>query len=263
MRDELLGIEPRDIDIEVHGVPAEKLLTVLQAIGTVNRRGDFTVYKIDGTMFPCPDGTPRPEPDTGDRRPLDGHRGSVTAARLHHQRHRPGHPSTWIRSTGGRISAPQAPRGRRTDVRRGQPSSPSRAAVCPIRAHHLQAPSLCPDLPRERILGRSRNSFTKRSRARARNVIKRLFPDMTGRVPAGPGVAPRGRRLDAHTDGGGRRRKTCRDLERPTGARPSWASPQRPQRSTDGPALKDTGRRHPADGGVPRPARRRPWTATM
>ena len=47
VRDELMGVEPADWDLEVYRLDAEKLRTVLASFGEVNAVGEaFTVYKI-------------------------------------------------------------------------------------------------------------------------------------------------------------------------------------------------------------------------
>jgi tRNA nucleotidyltransferase (CCA-adding enzyme) len=47
VRDRLLGRDAKDIDIEVYGLPAERLKEVLASFGSVNTVGEsFTVYKV-------------------------------------------------------------------------------------------------------------------------------------------------------------------------------------------------------------------------
>jgi tRNA nucleotidyltransferase (CCA-adding enzyme) len=47
VRDRLLGRETKDVDIEVFGIPADRLRSVLSRFGTVNTIGEsFTVYKV-------------------------------------------------------------------------------------------------------------------------------------------------------------------------------------------------------------------------
>jgi tRNA nucleotidyltransferase (CCA-adding enzyme) len=47
VRDRLLGRESKDVDIEVFGVPADRLRNILSRFGTVNTIGEsFTVYKV-------------------------------------------------------------------------------------------------------------------------------------------------------------------------------------------------------------------------
>jgi tRNA nucleotidyltransferase (CCA-adding enzyme) len=47
VRDRLLGRESKDVDIEVFGVPADRLRHILSRFGTVNTIGEsFTVYKV-------------------------------------------------------------------------------------------------------------------------------------------------------------------------------------------------------------------------
>ena len=47
VRDELLGIEPKDWDVEVYGIEPEKLKLIINDFGSINAVGEaFTVYKI-------------------------------------------------------------------------------------------------------------------------------------------------------------------------------------------------------------------------
>ena len=47
VRDELMGIEPKDFDVEIYGVEPNKLREILEGFGEVNAVGEaFTVYKI-------------------------------------------------------------------------------------------------------------------------------------------------------------------------------------------------------------------------
>lgn len=47
VRDELMGVEPKDWDVEVYGVAPEKLLEIVGQFGEVNAVGEaFTVYKV-------------------------------------------------------------------------------------------------------------------------------------------------------------------------------------------------------------------------
>ena len=49
VRDKLLGIENKDIDIEVHGIQPQELLEILQSIGHPRAFGEsFGVYSLDG-----------------------------------------------------------------------------------------------------------------------------------------------------------------------------------------------------------------------
>ena len=55
VRDRLMGHPSKDIDIEVFGVEAEALKTILQQVGTVNTVGEsFTVYKVAGLDVSLP-----------------------------------------------------------------------------------------------------------------------------------------------------------------------------------------------------------------
>ena len=48
VRDKLLGRPNKDIDIEVYGIPAQRLREILAGLGTVNTVGEsFTVYKVE------------------------------------------------------------------------------------------------------------------------------------------------------------------------------------------------------------------------
>jgi hypothetical protein len=49
VRDALLGLPVKDYDVEVFGLPAERLRDVLATLGSVNAVGEaFTVYKVSG-----------------------------------------------------------------------------------------------------------------------------------------------------------------------------------------------------------------------
>jgi tRNA nucleotidyltransferase (CCA-adding enzyme) len=55
VRDRLLGHESKDVDIEVYGVPADRLRDILERFGTVNAVGEsFTVYKVAGIDVSLP-----------------------------------------------------------------------------------------------------------------------------------------------------------------------------------------------------------------
>ncbi len=55
VRDRLLGQASKDIDIEVFGVPAERLRVLLDRVGRVNTVGEsFTVYKVDSIDVALP-----------------------------------------------------------------------------------------------------------------------------------------------------------------------------------------------------------------
>jgi tRNA nucleotidyltransferase (CCA-adding enzyme) len=55
VRDRLLGIASKDIDIEVYGVPAERLRELLSSFGRVDTVGEsFTVYKVGGLDVSLP-----------------------------------------------------------------------------------------------------------------------------------------------------------------------------------------------------------------
>jgi tRNA nucleotidyltransferase (CCA-adding enzyme) len=67
VRDELLGLVPKDLDLEVFGVPADRLRALLDRLGQVDTVGEsFTVYKIGGVDVSLP----RRESKTG-----RGHKG--------------------------------------------------------------------------------------------------------------------------------------------------------------------------------------------
>lgn len=71
VRDHLLGTPSTDIDLEVYGLPADHLRSVLEALGPVNAVGkNFTVYKLG----PLDVALPRTESKTG-----RGHRGFLVA----------------------------------------------------------------------------------------------------------------------------------------------------------------------------------------
>lgn len=70
VRDELMGIEPKDWDVEVYGIKPEKLREILDEFGEVNAVGEaFTVYKIGNDLDVS---IPRRERKTG-----RGHKGFV------------------------------------------------------------------------------------------------------------------------------------------------------------------------------------------
>ncbi|MCB1025699.1 MAG: HD domain-containing protein [Acidobacteria bacterium] len=70
VRDELLGIEAKDWDVEVYGLEPEKLREILDDLGTVNAVGEvFTVYKIGNDLDVS---LPRRE-----RKTARGHKGFV------------------------------------------------------------------------------------------------------------------------------------------------------------------------------------------
>ena len=55
VRDRLLGRDAKDIDIEVFGLPADQLKTLLAGVGSVNTVGEsFTVYKVAGLDVSLP-----------------------------------------------------------------------------------------------------------------------------------------------------------------------------------------------------------------
>jgi tRNA nucleotidyltransferase (CCA-adding enzyme) len=67
VRDELLGREPKDLDVEVFGVPADSLRALLEPLGRVDEVGEsFAVFKINGVDVSLP----RRESKTG-----RGHKG--------------------------------------------------------------------------------------------------------------------------------------------------------------------------------------------
>ncbi len=68
VRDELMGIEPKDWDVEIYGIEPEKLREILNEFGEVNAVGEaFTVYKVGQHLDVS---LPRRERKTG-----KGHRG--------------------------------------------------------------------------------------------------------------------------------------------------------------------------------------------
>lgn len=70
VRDELMGVEPKDWDLEVYGVTSEKLRAILDTFGDVNVVGEaFTVYKLGNDLDVS---LPRRERKVG-----KGHRGFV------------------------------------------------------------------------------------------------------------------------------------------------------------------------------------------
>ncbi|HMT07198.1 MAG TPA: hypothetical protein PKA82_04270, partial [Pyrinomonadaceae bacterium] len=70
VRDELMGVEPKDWDVEVYGVDPEKLREIIESIGEVNVVGEaFAVYKLAGGIDVS---LPRRERKQG-----SGHRGFI------------------------------------------------------------------------------------------------------------------------------------------------------------------------------------------
>jgi tRNA nucleotidyltransferase (CCA-adding enzyme) len=70
VRDELMGVEPKDWDVEVYGIEPQKLREILESFGKVDAVGEaFTVYKIGQDLDVS---LPRRERKTG-----RGHRGFV------------------------------------------------------------------------------------------------------------------------------------------------------------------------------------------
>ena len=75
VRDRLLGRDSKDIDLEIYGIEADRLLALLGEIGTVNTVGEsFTVYKVG----PVDVALPRTESKRG-----RGHRGFVVTGDPH------------------------------------------------------------------------------------------------------------------------------------------------------------------------------------
>jgi tRNA nucleotidyltransferase (CCA-adding enzyme) len=55
VRDRLLGIESKDVDLEVYGVPADRLRTLLERFDKVQTVGEsFTIYKVSGIDVALP-----------------------------------------------------------------------------------------------------------------------------------------------------------------------------------------------------------------
>ena len=70
VRDELMGIEPKDFDIEVYGIEPQKLREILDSFGKVDAVGEaFTVYKLGNDLDVA---IPRREKKVG-----RGHKGFV------------------------------------------------------------------------------------------------------------------------------------------------------------------------------------------
>ena len=75
VRDRLLGQDSKDIDLEIYGIEADRLLALLEDIGTVNTVGEsFTVYKVG----PVDVALPRTESKSG-----HGHRGFAVTGDPH------------------------------------------------------------------------------------------------------------------------------------------------------------------------------------
>src|SRR5678809_977678 len=70
VRDEMMGVEPKDWDVEVYGIEPSRLRTILDSFGEVNVVGEaFTVYKLGNDLDVA---IPRRERKVG-----QGHRGFV------------------------------------------------------------------------------------------------------------------------------------------------------------------------------------------
>src|SRR5687767_12525761 len=70
VRDELMGVRPKDWDIEVYGIEPAKLREILEQLGEVNAVGEaFTVYKLGADLDVS---IPRRERKTG-----PGHKGFI------------------------------------------------------------------------------------------------------------------------------------------------------------------------------------------
>jgi tRNA nucleotidyltransferase (CCA-adding enzyme) len=55
VRDRLLGIPSKDVDVEVFGLPADRLRELLRRFGPVNAVGEsFTVFKVDDVDVALP-----------------------------------------------------------------------------------------------------------------------------------------------------------------------------------------------------------------
>src|SRR5438128_2239537 len=68
VRDELMGVEPKDWDVEIYGIEPQKLREILDSFGKVDAVGEaFTVYKLGNHLDVS---LPRRERKTG-----KGHRG--------------------------------------------------------------------------------------------------------------------------------------------------------------------------------------------
>ena len=72
VRDELMGSEPKDLDVEVYGIEPRRLREILESFGEVNAVGEaFTVYKIGNDLDVS---IPRRE-----RKVSRGHKGFIVA----------------------------------------------------------------------------------------------------------------------------------------------------------------------------------------
>ena len=217
VRDALLGRTSKDLDLEVFGVPADRLLALVSGFGRVDTVGEsFTVYKVAGIDVSLP----RRESKTG-----RGHKGSRCRATRSCRSKRPRggatSPSTRSRCdplTGeildpvqrpARPRGPTAARGRPGDVRRRQPARAARAAVRgAIRARRSteDTRALCraiplDDLPAERVWGEIEKLLLQAARpsiglalALDLGVVDRLWPELHALVgcPQEPEWHPEG-----------------------------------------------------------------------
>ena len=217
VRDRLLGLEAKDIDVEVYGLEAARLKGLLARVGPVNTVGEsFTVYKVAGLDVSLP----RRESKVGPRtQGLRRHRRSVphaggggAAPRLHHQRHRLGPAGRRVSRpvTAAAMTSTPASCGRWTLRTFGDDSlrvlramqfaarfdctldAPTTAALC--RAIPLD------DLPAERVWGEMEKLLLRAARpsigfelARSLDVVDSTVARARGArgLPAGSRVASR------------------------------------------------------------------------
>ena len=247
IRDALLGLPLEDWDVEVFGLPAERLEGVLASAGRVDAVGQsFRVYKlsgVEGVAGALDVSLPRRDSKVG-----PGHRGigvtgdpSLPVAEAARRRDFTINAMLLDPATGELVD----PWGGRADLeaRRLRAVDASTFGDDPLRAlralqlaarFELQVDEatarLCAsmplgELPADRVFGEieklllkaRRPSLRARARARVGNAGgDRARARAAGRHPPGPGVASRRRRLDAHAAGGRRGARSCSRASRTT-----------------------------------------------
>ena len=241
VRDALLGLPLKDFDVEVFGLPAERLEPVLAAHGRVDAVGQaFRVYKLSGVegvrgaldvAAPAArlEGRPRAPGHRGEGDPGLSRRGGRAPPRLHDQRDA---CSTRPRASSSTPGAAGATSRRACCA----PWTRARSADDPLRAlrgvqfaarYELQVDeATAAPVRRDAARRAARRAGLRRdreaaaqgapavARARARSGVGDAAGDRA-RAPAargdapGPGLAPRGRRVDAHAAGRGRGGARC------------------------------------------------------
>ena len=216
VRDQLLGVASKDVDVEVHGLPADKLQAVLAGLGPVNCVGaSFAVFKLG----PLDVSLPRTESKAG-----RGHRGfavtgdpALPLAEAARRRDFTVNAIAWDPLRREHLD----PHGGRGDLRAGRlrmvdPATFGDDSLRVLRAVQLAARlefevdeptrAVCrtialDDLPAERIRGEMEKLLLLAARpslgfalARDLGVVDRLFPELAALVdcPQEPEWHPEG-----------------------------------------------------------------------